>query len=293
MTVRITLDVDQHLTEPPDLWTSRLPKKYQSEAPRVVDYPGGGEGWLFTESTWTRPVGLQSTAGVHPTRINWRTTYDAIDPACYEPKARLEAMDIEGVDRTLLFPSVAMTVAIIPDEDLYLECIRAYNDGVFDWATQADSQRVYPVALIPASGVEVAMAELARVAQKGFRTYMFNKWPSGQASPTPADDPFWALCEETGMIVSIHGGGAGRAGKVAFSIEGPNARPGSESSSGDSPSSKKAPEIPGMTQELVADGRSSGLFVQQPLAMFALTGILERFPKLNIAAVETGAGWMP
>src|SRR5690242_1205046 len=34
------IDVDTHLTEPHDLWTSRAPKGYEDRLPRVVDVDG-------------------------------------------------------------------------------------------------------------------------------------------------------------------------------------------------------------------------------------------------------------
>ena len=71
MIYRIGLDPDQHITEPPDFWTSRLGKKYGDRAPRVVPYPDGGQGWLFDDEV-IRPFGLQSTAGKSPLSLSWK-----------------------------------------------------------------------------------------------------------------------------------------------------------------------------------------------------------------------------
>ena len=35
------VDVDAHVVEPPDVWTSRLPAKYRDVGPRIVYAPGG------------------------------------------------------------------------------------------------------------------------------------------------------------------------------------------------------------------------------------------------------------
>ena len=45
------IDVDTHLTEPADLWTSRLPSRYKDQAPRIVrDQESGVESWAIGES---------------------------------------------------------------------------------------------------------------------------------------------------------------------------------------------------------------------------------------------------
>lgn len=274
------VDTDQHVIEPPDFWTSRMSKRWQAVAPRVVDYPKGGQAWSFEGGVWMRPFGLESAAGRAPASLNtYGNTFENMDPSSYDPHKRLEAMEIDGIDTAILYPSVAMSASSIQNDDLYMECFRTYNTGLWEWCQEGDPKRLIPAAIMPAIGVESAMQELERVAKMGYQTYMFNAWPSGNKYPTAADDPFWRLCEETGTVISLHGSGAGRA-QIA-----PGAMAGAKT--------PKGTTIKRMGQEHVNDTRASGLHVGQPLGMFALTGILERFPKLRLSLVETGAGWLP
>ncbi len=272
-------DTDQHVTPPPDMWTSRMPKKYADVAPRVVDLPDGGQAWSFDGGAYLHLFGMQNVEGKDPATFKWRATYDEIGPACYDPQARLTSMDIDGVDVTLLFPSGAEYAASVQDEDLCRESLRAYNDGIWDWAQQGDPKRMYPAALIPCVGVETAMAELHRVAKLGFRHFLGIVSPSGNGYPAPEDDPFWSLAQETGLAMSMHGGGPGRVKRSAGTPEPPKHEIGKPRA--------PLPRIPASAT------RASGLGAPMTLGILVMTGVLERFPGLRIGMNETGAAWLP
>ena len=272
-------DTDQHVTPPKDMWTSRMSKKKWGDLiPHIVTLPDGKEAWSFEDGAILHLFGVENVASIDPRKITWRMNYEDIAPACFEPKARLEVMDVDGVGAGLLFPSVAGQAAGIQHDELFVECLKTYNDGIWDWS-ELDRNRLIPTALIPNRDVETAMAELERVAKLGFRHYQFDGPPSGNPFPTAADDPFWALVEETGMVISMHGGGrAGRRPKLAPGAYVPP---------------KKVAAAPVRDQETVGITRAGGLGVPTPLAALIFTGVMERFPKLKIGLIETSAGWLP
>ena len=275
---QLLFDVDQHIVEPQDFWTSRATGKYKDLVPQVVDSPAGGEAWSFDGGAWIRPCGLESAAGRAPTDVHFKNTYASMQPGCYDPKKRLDAMDIDGVEKGLMFPSVALSASTVDENDLYLEVFRIYNDALIDWCRQGDISRLIPVCLMPAIGVETAMEEVQRCADMGYRTIMFNSWPSGDPYPTEADEPFWSLLEELDMIISMHGPGMGR-------IAG---------ASGAMPGEKKTTRvIRPAHQEDINNNRASGLSCARPVGQFVMTGIFDRHPKLKISVVETGFGWLP
>ncbi len=277
---RRIIDTDQHLIEPPDFWTSRMAARWQDVAPRVVDYPSGGQAWAFEGGVWLRPFGLESAAGRAPSDLDtWGNSFENMNPSSYNAKARLRDMDVDGVERAILYPSVAMSASSIQDDELYLECFRTYNDALWEWSRE-DPERLIPVAIMPSIGVETAMQELERVAKMGFKTYMFNAWPSGAPNPGPADEPFWSLCEETGVVVSLHGGGGGRVQRSPGAIAGDRGV-------------KMGTTIKRWAQESTNDNRASGLGTAKPAGLFVLTGIMARHPGLRIALVESGCGWFP
>jgi predicted TIM-barrel fold metal-dependent hydrolase len=274
----LIFDTDEHITEPPDFWTSRMSKKWGTRVPHVIDDEQWGQAWSY-DDVWIRPFGLQSVGSEDPRKIGPVKSYDELDPGCFEPKARVEVLDRDGIGATLIFPSILGSCSVVRDDELYLDCVRTYNDALWDWCQEGDPERLYAVAQIPAIGVEQAMEELQRAAKKGFTSYAFNQWPGGGATPTPADEPFWSLLEETGMAMAFHGPGSGRA-KVEPAPEAKDGRHDVKRSLG-------------QAQEMIAAGRGAGLSSTTHLALFVLTGILERHPKLKIGLIETSAGWLP
>jgi hypothetical protein len=45
--VYTVISVDDHVVEPPDAFTGRLPRKFADEEPRVVATDDGGEAWVW------------------------------------------------------------------------------------------------------------------------------------------------------------------------------------------------------------------------------------------------------
>src|SRR5947209_7972531 len=90
------ISVDDHLFEPPTLWTDRLPMKYHDVGPRVrrID---GIDTWCY-EETRVPMVGLSAVVG--QSREEWSPTainYDVMHPACWQPLERVRAMDQAGI----------------------------------------------------------------------------------------------------------------------------------------------------------------------------------------------------
>ena len=271
------LDTDQHVTPPKDFWVKRMPAKYRDVAPRVVELDDGTEAWSFEGGKDLHAFGLENVGSRDPTTLSWSTRYDELDPAFYQPQARLAAMDTDGVDVALLFASVAGRCAVTSDDDLYRECFRAYNDGIWEWAQEGDPRRMFPAAIIPCRSLAMATDELQRVAGMGFRHLLGIMSPNGHSRPAPDDFPFWAMVEDTGLVVSLHGGGVG--GRFPATPLPPG-RP-------------RVATPPVRDQITIAAGRSGGMGVQATLALFVLAGLLERFGGLKIALIETSAGWYP
>src|SRR5688572_14482877 len=86
------IDVDTHLTEPPDTWTARLPKEMYDRIPHI-ERVEGRDTWVADGQRLGVP-GYYSMAG-HDGAIpvSIPETYDEIDPSMYDPHARLKFLD--------------------------------------------------------------------------------------------------------------------------------------------------------------------------------------------------------
>src|SRR5882672_8269903 len=92
------IDVDTHVTETPDLWTSRAPASMRDRVPHVVVGRDGSPRWSMGQGSPLAHVGMTATAGVgsfkHPPK-----NYEEMHPGAYDAKARLKYMDDTGSGR--------------------------------------------------------------------------------------------------------------------------------------------------------------------------------------------------
>ena len=269
----LIFDGDQHIYEPADMWTSRVPAKYKELAPTLVEMPYGGQAWRW-EGKRYQPMGLEVGAGRSYVDIkSFGHSFATTRRGCYEPKERLRDMDIDGVDKAIMFPSVGMRMRNIEDHDLMLALERAYNDGIMDWCTEGDINRLIPLFTLPDIGIETAVEEFDRCAGKGFKGFMFMGWPTLGGVPDSADDQIWSRCVETGIIPCLHTGGP-QTPERGQMFDAPD---------------KDKPPI--RAADMIGPGKSVAKGYN--ITWFALSGILQRFPDLKIALVETGSGWLP
>lgn len=268
------IDVDTHLTEPPDVWTARMPADLRDRVPHI-ERVDGRDTWMAGGERLGAP-GFYSMAGwdgVMPASIP--DTFDDIDPAMYDPAARLEFLDREGIRAQILYPNVGGFgngyFLRLGDRELVAGCVRAYNDFLSDW-TSADPDRLIAVTALPFWDLDLAVSELQRGIDKGHRAVNFCNQPQDYGQPPLAHthwDPIWATAQEAGVSVSFHVGG-GSMGTLLVD----------------------AAEMGWMTNFARA---SSLIFMDNMRCLGDLIfgGVCHRFPDLRLVSVESGVGWIP
>ena len=288
------ISVDDHVVEPPDLWSSRLPAKYLDQGPRIirkkmklgghVEGGAGSMGWVESDDGEWSDVwhydGLVSPLMVLSAAVGFEdvgfglTTFDEIRPGTWKQAERLADMDANFVEAAMCFPNTlprfcGQTFYEQPDRDLGLLCVQAYNDWIIDeWSSGAGKGRLIPVTLVPLWDPELAAAEVRRCAAKGSFAVTFpeNPYPLGLPSIHDKDrfwDPFFVACQETKTVVCMHIG-----------------------SSSKMPST--APDAPFIVSSTLTFQNAMG-----SLCDYIFSGTLERFPALTIAYAEGQVGWMP
>ncbi len=118
---------------PFDLWTKRLPRKFQDDAPRVVEGPDGARQWVVEG----RPWGGVGWAGVGRGPVNCYTRAglaEEPEPGIFRAANagyRCEDMDRDGVDAELVNGPYEQ-ISAIKDPQLRVACVRVAND----WARE-------------------------------------------------------------------------------------------------------------------------------------------------------------
>ena len=79
------ISADSHVSEPPDLWVTRVDKKYRDRAPQLMVNPPGKEGAYFHyEGYAPHPIGIGLGAGKSPEELKeflTKATYADARPA--------------------------------------------------------------------------------------------------------------------------------------------------------------------------------------------------------------------
>jgi len=268
------VDVDAHLTEPPDTWTARFPASRHDDVPHI-ERIDGQDVWMAAGNRLGAP-GFYSMAGhdgVMPASIP--NTFDDIHPAMYDPQARLALLDAEGIDAQILYPNVGgfgnAHFLRLGDREFVMECVRAYNDFLTDWCSAAPD-RLVAITALPFWDVDLAIEELQRCVGNGHRAINFCNQPADHGLPPlahPHWDPIWAAAQEAGIPVSFHVGG-GQMGTQFVDTA----------------------EMGWMTNFAKV---SSLIFLDNIRCIGDLVfgGICHRFPDLKFVSVESGVGWLP
>jgi len=89
----LIIDADTHVTETPDVWTSRAPTSMRDRVLRIETSAKGTQRWVLggIQGVLANP-GMTATAGVGSFK-NPPKSYEEMHPGAYDPKARLKYMD--------------------------------------------------------------------------------------------------------------------------------------------------------------------------------------------------------
>ncbi|WP_068272210.1 amidohydrolase family protein [Aldersonia kunmingensis] len=265
----ILISVDDHIVEPPDMFTNHLPSKYLEDAPRLVHNPDGSDTWQFRDTVIPN-VALNAVAGRPKEEYGLEPQgLDEIRPGCFDPNERVKDMNAGGVLATMNFPSFpgfAARLFATDDSDFSLALVQAYNDWHIDEWCASNPGRFIPMALPAIWDAELCAAEVRRVSKKGVHSLTFTENPAALGYPSFHDDywtPLWKALVDTDTVMSVHIGSSGR-----LSIPAP-----------DSPMDVMITLQPMNIVQAAAD-----LLWSKPI---------KQYPDLKIALSEGGTGWIP
>ncbi len=265
------IDVDSHVSEPADLWTSRVPRKWSDAVPHIRNLRGK-DVWFVGEKP-VLPVGTTAIAGYDGTMPDFPDTMADIPPAAHRADARLAHLDREGIHAQVLYPNVggfgSGAFLKLKEPALMLACVQAYNDFLVEWAA-ADASRLVPVMATPFWDVEASVREIERCAALGHRGVLFGGQPQSFGEPplpAPHWDPIWAAAQAAGLPISFHiGSGAewdlGGAGDI------------------------------GLRAQFARVAANAFIDNEKCLADIVFGGVCHRFPELAFVSVESGVGWL-
>jgi predicted TIM-barrel fold metal-dependent hydrolase len=284
------ISVDDHVVEPAHLWKTWLPEKYREHGPRVerrgighMRHIGGGayeqtfddagpkaDCWIYEDLVYINKRHVAAVGFDRDDMTMSPITYDEMRPGCYDPKARVEDMEMNWVDGSLSFPTFprfcGQTFLEAKDRDLAYACVLAYNDWmVEEWCGDSGGLLI-PLCIVPLWDAQLAADEVRRNAARGVHAVCFSEIPPKLGLPSIHSgewDPFFAACQETSTVVCMHIG-----------------------------SSSQMPATSGDAPVAVAATLSFNNAMAS-LSDFLFSGKLVQFPEMKLAYSEGQIGWLP
>jgi predicted TIM-barrel fold metal-dependent hydrolase len=264
------IDAEMHVMEPVDLWQRYIDPEFKDRAPRRLserkwDIRTLVEGEVMAQipgGDWPALSAAEETA--------MATRYAEEIARDFDPASQVKAMDKEGLDLAILYPTAGMyATAFTHMEPRFAAAVcRAYNDWLYDYIQAADPKRMFGAACVSPHDIERAVAETRRaIGELGMkaiflRPNIYNDKPWHD----PLYDPLWAACQELNVPVGFH-------------------------------------ETTGSRMKAAGTDRFQALGIahisthpmEQMLACMDIImgGVLERFPKLRVAFLEAQCGWLP
>jgi predicted TIM-barrel fold metal-dependent hydrolase len=270
------LSSDSHVVEPPDLWATRVDRRFRDRSPRVVPAaelavrppagPGDAGEWWCVDGL---PM-MSFSFGAEPGKrfegqdeLRAVYSFDEVRRGGYLPDAHLAENEADGVYGSVLYPSIAIGLLFaISDSDLLSACIRAYNDWLAEFCSHAPG-RLKGVAMLNIDDVAEGVAELTRARDLGLAGAAITvEPPPGRAYDAPEYEPLWAAAEDLAMPLSLH---IGSNRGISFG------------------------------RELATEAYLVNVdhAVRMSLAHLIFSGVFERHPRLRVGAVEHELSWIP
>ena len=263
------ISADNHVVEPSDLWTSRARGKFKDRVPQIMREDSGAD-WWYCDGYQVVGVELGTQAGLRfeaPEEVSMhRDTFENTRLGGYIPEEHVKDMAIDGIDASIVYPSTGLLLYSIPDGELLTYIFRIYNDWVAEFCS-AYPKVLKGIAMVNVDEVEEGIQELERCAKLGFVGAMITVYPPAERPYSlPIYEPLWAAAQDLDIPLSLH---------IATNRPGPGQ------------------EFQNLLSTPPWFLSNVDHWIRESVGQMIFTGVFERYPRLQIGAVEMELSWVP
>ncbi len=223
-------DADNHMYETKEAFTRHLPKEAEGLI-KYVELNGRTKIALkntiseyIPNPTFTKvsPPGAQenqfkmknpsSKSKPGDLEVGPMPKYIESPPAFFGPEARVKLLDELGIDRALMWPTLASLIEerLADDPRATHTVVHAFNQWMLDDWTFNFDDRIFPTPIIAMNIVDEAIRELDYVVENGARIVLIRPAPAPdfngrrRSFALPEFDPFWEKVQQAGVVVGMH-----------------------------------------------------------------------------------------
>ncbi len=265
------IDADGHVMEPNELYDQYLDSKFKPDLEELkkiaATRPSKWFFGYFHQLNTGRPLGF-AQIDKPLVRSGRRSEGEQPNPrGGFDPHARIKDMDREGIDVAVLFATVVSSFCALKTVDFELAMIRAYHRWLADYCS-AYPNRLSGVAVVPMRAPDLAASEIHRVAKE---PWCVGIYLSGHMEDKLIDHPdfrpIWEACQDEDLPACFHGGTA-RPPYGCGTFEFGN-------------------------NLFIQHSATNPFEVMRAIASIVGGGVLDMFPRLRVAMLEAGVGWLP
>jgi len=280
-----TFDVDNHLYESPEAMTKFLPADYEGVI-KYVEINGRTKiayqdqiSQYIPNPTFNRvaPPGGSDADPQH------RRAIPSID-AFFNPEPRLALMRDMGIDRSLMWPTLAsgLEERLWDDPDAIQGVAHALNQWMLEQWTYNYEDAIYPTPYISLSVLEDAIKELEFIVDHGAKVFLIRMapvptWKGRKSFALPEFDPFWEAVQQADILVGMHSTDQGYT-RYLNEWDGTQGR-------------EMLPFVRGSSAGFAAISSYKSAVVDGCASIIA-HGLATRFPKLRFAPTEFVEDWV-
>ncbi|MBL8782118.1 MAG: amidohydrolase family protein [Alphaproteobacteria bacterium] len=273
---RLVHDADSHLMELADCLDAFMdaPTRAKYDAlPKVKAWPRDGQ-WVTQARAKQGDEAFRQGAAEN---ILLRKNYEAL--GAFTKHDRPRALDELGFASQLVFTTWCLSNFNLDqsqDIDLAYKLAEAHNRMMTDFC--AVDRRFLGTAYIPLADFDRAKETARNAIAMGLKGLMIpSRCPKAHSPSHIAFDPVWRMAEEAGLPILFHVGGEEKLNPDYFNNGMPRVKDfhGGEEN------------FTSVSYMMIPHS------VMLTLAAMIFDGVLDRFPKLKIGAIELGASWVP
>ena len=290
-------DADNHMYETTDALTRHLPQEYKGVI-RYVEIDGRTKiavNGRISEYIPNPTFNVVAAPGAQEEEFRARQEGRDLGgkggrmkpirsiPAFFEPEPRVRLMDELGIDRALMWPTLASLVEErLRDDPLATHAvIHALNEWMHETWTFDYDGRIFATPVITLPILDRALEELEWVLARGARVILVRPapvpgWAGSRSFALPEFDPFWERVQEAGVLVGMHASDSGYQ-RYLNDWEGNGSR-------------EYLPFVGFSAFAAIVGGDHRSIV--DTVASIIGHGLATRFPGLRFAPIENGSGWV-
>ncbi len=295
-------DADNHLYETEEAFTRHLPDAYRGLVKyvqvgkrtkiaiknRISDYipnptfnvvaPPGAHEQQYKLQNPDSKTGASERAPAEPLPRSVPSI-----PAYFEPEPRLKLLDELGIQRAMMWPTLASVLEerLADDPVASHVVIHAFNRWLHEQWSFDYQGRIFATPIVTLPIVDRALEELEWIVERGARAILIRPAPvpdfggRRRSFALPEFDPFWRAVEEADLLVGLH--------------------------SSDSGFQRYLNEYEGHVDEFLPFVQKSAFStlvnvdsrtITDVLSSIIGHGLATRFPRLRFLPVENGSAWV-